>query len=128
MISKDKLEGYMIKLSLDYNEISENTWIIKDDSKSLENVVVMVSDPLVILRVKVMETPQSQREKLYEALLKLNASDMLHGAYALEGNNVIIVDSLEAETMDLEEFQASLDAIGFALSQHYKVLSQYRNK
>jgi len=128
MISKDKLEGYMIKLSLDYKEISENTWIIKDDSKSLENVVVMASDPLVILRVKVMEIPQNEREKLYEALLKLNASDMLHGAYALEGNNVIVVDSLEAQTMDLEEFQASLDAIGFALSQHYKVLSQYRNK
>ena len=126
MINKDKLEGYMLKLTLDYKEVSENTWIINDDSKSLENVVVMASDPLVVIRVKVMEVPQSQRENFFEELLKLNASDMVHGAYALEGNNVIIVDSLEAETMDLEEFQASLDAIGFALSQHYSVLSQYR--
>ena len=27
--------------------------------------------------------------------------------------------------MDKEEFEASLDAIGFALSEHYPVLSRY---
>jgi hypothetical protein len=29
--------------------------------------------------------------------------------------------------MDYEEFQASLDAIGLALAQHYPILSKYRN-
>jgi hypothetical protein len=30
--------------------------------------------------------------------------------------------------MDLEEFEASLDAIGMALAQHYRTLSRYRVK
>ena len=128
MISKEKLEGYMATLSLNYEEISENTWLINDISKGLENVVVLLNDPVVVIRVKVMEMPGSNKEALFAELLKLNAQDMIHGAYGLEENNVIIIDSLLAETLDLEEFQASVDAIGFALSQHYPVLAKYRKK
>jgi len=128
MISKEKLEGYMLKLSLNYEEISENTWLINDINKGLENVVVLVNDPVVVVRVKVMDLPGSNREALFGELLKLNAQDMVHGAYGLENNNVIIIDSLLAETLDIEEFQASIDAIGFALSQHYPVLAKYRKK
>jgi hypothetical protein len=53
---------------------------------------------------------------------------MVHGAYAVDGKNVIIVDTIEADTMDLEEFEASIDAIGLALAQHYRHLSKYRAK
>jgi hypothetical protein len=128
MISKDKLEGYMIKLSLNFEEISENTWLINDLDKGLENVVVLANDSVVVIRVKVMEAPEANREAFFGGLLKLNATDMVHGAYALEEDNVIIIDSLVSETLDLEEFQASIDAIGFALSQHYAVLAKYRKK
>ncbi|HEQ71458.1 MAG TPA: hypothetical protein ENN69_03125 [Spirochaetia bacterium] len=126
MISKEKLEGYMLKLNLNYEEASPGTWIIKDLSKGLENVVVAATDPIVVIRVKVMNLPAGNKEKLYEKLLKLNANDMLHGAYGIDGENIIMIDTLEAETMDLEEFQAAIDAIGFALSQHYTVLQEFR--
>ena len=66
------------------------------------------------------------KESLFETLLRLNASDLIHGAYALDGDNIIITDTLRYETVDLEEFQASLDAIGLALAQHYETLIQYR--
>ncbi|HTP58753.1 MAG TPA: hypothetical protein VMM82_07540, partial [Spirochaetia bacterium] len=97
-------------------------------AKGLENLLIILSEPLVILRINVMEAPAANREKLFEELLRLNASDMVHGAYALDGKHIIIVDTLEAETMDLEEFEASIDAIGLALAQHYRVLSHYRGK
>ena len=128
MSIKEKIDGYLIKLGLSYRELAENTWIINDDEKGLENVVVIAEDPLVIIRVKVMDRPETNREEFYEMLLKLNAEDLIHGAYALEGTNVIVLDTLEGATMDVEEFQASLDAIGMALSQHYQVLSKYRKK
>ena len=51
---------------------------------------------------------------------------MVHGAYAVDGNSIVIIDTLEAETMDLEELQASIDAIGLALAQHYRSLSAFR--
>jgi hypothetical protein len=53
---------------------------------------------------------------------------LVHGAYALEGDHVILIDTLEVDTMDLEELRASFEAIGLALVQHYKVLGRYRRK
>jgi hypothetical protein len=128
MNSSDKIEGYLIDLSYNYEELGKNTWLIDDEDKGLRNLVVLVSEPLVILRVKVMDLPAEKKEEFYERLLRLNAEDMVHGAYALEGSNVILIDILELETMDLEEFRASIEAIGLALVQHYKVLSGYRGK
>jgi hypothetical protein len=128
MISREKIEGYIMKLSLTFQEAGKSSWVVRDDEKGISDLVVMLADPLVILRINVMQAPATGREKLFEELLRLNATDMVHGAYALDGKNVIIVDTLEADTLDLEEFQASVDAIGLALAQHYRVLSKYRAK
>ena len=123
-----KIDSYMINLGLTFEQIDENTWIISDEEKGLEQVAVLVAAPLVIIRVNVMDIPEQRILEFYEQLLKLNATDLIHGAYALEEKKVILVDTLEYETMDIEEFQASLDAIGLALAQHYPLLSQYRKK
>ncbi len=126
MISKEKIEGYLMKLSLTYQEGQENTWVVRDLEKGLDNLLIMVVDSLVVMRTNVMSVPKGRKGELFEELLRLNATDMVHGAYALDGGNVIIIDTLEGDDMDLEEFQASIDAIGLALAQHYKTLSRYR--
>jgi hypothetical protein len=128
-MSNEKVEGYLINLSLSFEEVAENTWMIIDEEKGLDHVIVMADDPLVIIRVNVMEVPGENREALFERLLRLNSSDLVHGAYAIDENdNIIISDTLVLETMDIEEFQASLDAIGLALAQHYETLSEFRKK
>ena len=128
MSANAKVEGYMINLGMTFEEIDENSWIINDEENGLEQVAVIVADPILIIRVNVMENPDGRKEEFYEKLLSLNAADLVHGAYALEGGRVILVDTLELGTVDIEEFQASLDAIGLALAQHYPVLSEYRTE
>jgi hypothetical protein len=126
MISKEKLEGYLMKLSLTFQEAGANSWLVRDPEKGLEDLLVMIVDSHVIMRVNVMKVPEARKASLFEELLRLNATDMVHGAYGIDGSTIIIIDSLELETMDLEEFQASIDAIGLALAQHYRLLSKYR--
>ena len=128
MSANAKVEGYMINLGMTFEEIDENSWIINDEENGLEQVAVIVADPILIIRVNVMENPDGRKEEFYEKLLSLNAADLVHGAYGLEGGRVILVDTLELGTVDIEEFQASLDAIGLALAQHYPVLSEYRTE
>lgn len=123
---KEKLEGYFIDLSIPFEAKEDNVWVITDEQRGFKNVLVTADDQVVTITVVVMEIPSSNKETFYETLLKLNATDMIHGAYAIEGNNVMLIDSLEGRTMDLEEIQASLDAISLALSQHYSVLAKYR--
>ncbi len=127
MKSREKVEGYLINLGITFEEIGPSSWLINDDEKGLERVIVMVEDPLVLFRVKVMDSPAKKKAEFMEKLLRLNASDLIHGAYALdEDGSVLLVDTLQAGTLDIEEFQASLDAIGLALAQHYPILSAYR--
>ena len=126
MADPAKIESYLLSLSLTYEEVGDQTWVINDDEKGLENVLVILANPVVIIRVKVMAIPDKEREQLFEQLLRLNQSDMIHGAYALEGDDVILLNTLVGETLDVEEFQATLDAIGLALAQHYQMLAKYR--
>jgi hypothetical protein len=128
MSPRDKIESYLVKLSLTFQNAGDNTWVVKDAQKGLENLLLVLSEPLLIMRINVMGVPAAGNEKLFEELLRLNATDLVHGAYAIDGKNIILIDTLEANTMDLEEFEASLDAIGLALAQHYRTLSRYRVK
>jgi len=124
--AREKLEGFFINLELMYEEVGENMWLISDEDNGLRSVVVYVQEDLVTLRAKIMDVPTENREAFFEDLLRLNA-EMVHGAYAIEEQSVILIDSLEGPTMDLEEFQASLDSTGLALAQHYGKLSKYRD-
>jgi uncharacterized membrane-anchored protein YitT (DUF2179 family) len=58
--------------------------------------------------------------------LELNLTDLAHGAYALEENNVVLVDTLQSEYLDLNELQASIESLAFAAVQNYEELSSYR--
>lgn len=127
-MAENKIERYLIDLKLTYREIGDGMWMVEDEGRGLEGVVVMRADPLAVIRVVVMPAPKERRLELFTKLLELNAKDVLHGAYALEGNDVVLVDTLELETMDLGDFQAALDAIGLALTQHYPILSNFRTQ
>jgi hypothetical protein len=125
-VNTTKIEGYLINLGLSFEGVDENAWLINDFEEGLEQVFVITDESLVVLRVRVMDIPTENREAFFLELLRLNAADLIHGAYAIDGDDVILLDTLVYDTMDFEEFQASLDAIGLALAQHYTVLSKYR--
>ena len=121
-----KIESYMINLGLTFEEVGENTWIINDEKSGLEQVLVLIEDPLVIIRINVTQIPDRKNEEFFRTLLSLNASDLVHGAYAISDNEIVLIDTLQYTSMDIEEFQASLDSIGMAMAQHYPVLSKFR--
>lgn len=127
-MSETKIERYLIELKMSYRDLGDGMWLVEDDDRGLEGVVVMHADPLVVVRVAVMKVPEEKRLELFTKLLELNAKDLLHGAYALDGDEIVLVDTLQYETMDLGDFEAALDAVGLALSQHYPILSEFRKR
>ncbi len=118
----DRLEGGALRVT----EIEPNLWIAKtpDDAE----VVVHYAPPVVILRVRVMELPESEprRGELFRQLLEYNARELVHGSYGLEGNHVVLTDTLELENLDFSEFEASFDSMTLALASHLAALAPYR--
>lgn len=120
-----KVEDYLLKGNWVFKKLNANTWTINDEFEGIDNLVIFYDSPLVIFRLKLMEMPKSNKEAFFEKLLRLNSESMVHGAYALEGNNVIMVDTLQAENLDFNEFQASIEAIYMALANDYKKLKDF---
>jgi hypothetical protein len=121
-MTHQRIESFLRTLGLSFDELDSDTWVINDEEHGVENLIVVYEDPVIIFRLKVTDLPRGNHCKLYEELLLLNSTDLLHGAYALEGNSVVLMNTLLSETIDIEEFQATLDAISLSVAEHYERL------
>jgi hypothetical protein len=128
MVTREDLESFLLRLEQDAEEVQPGMWVIQSGENGA-NLVVHHTPPLLLLRTKVMEVPkdESQCSRLFRRLLEFNATDLVHGAYAVEEGDVILTDTLELENLDFNELQASVDSIQVALASHLEVLSPYRN-
>jgi hypothetical protein len=92
----------------------------------LDSLIVTMAGPVLVFRVKVMDIPKHQREELFRTLLELNATEMMHGAYGIEGESVVIMDALQLENLDYNEFAATVDDITLAVASHHGRLAKFR--
>ncbi|MCA9562227.1 MAG: YbjN domain-containing protein [Myxococcales bacterium] len=128
MRTNEEIENMLFQLQYPFEAHGEGLWILNDEEDAIDNIVIHHDDPLLTIRVKVMEVPEKNQQALFEALLKLNASDIIHGAYGIDEGSVVLTDTIQSPQLDLNELQASIDAISLALTTHYEQLSQYRNQ
>jgi hypothetical protein len=129
MISREDVQSWLDRLeggSLDVRELEQNLWLVR--SREGAEVVVHYAPPVVILRIRVMELPANdpRRSELFRQLLELNARELIHGSYGIEGDHIVLTDALELADLDFEEFEASFDSITLALATHLGALAPYR--
>ena len=131
MITREDILSFFDRLyggNLTATEIEPQLWLLKtpDDAE----VVVHYAPPVVILRVRVMELPASEprRGELYRQLLEYNARELVHGSYGVEGDHVVLTDTLELENLDFSEFEASFESMTLALASHLGALASYRER
>ncbi|MBI5608885.1 MAG: hypothetical protein HY902_08380 [Deltaproteobacteria bacterium] len=118
----EDFENYVISSEIPSEQAGPSTWVLHDLAWGGAQIVVHVSDPLVVFRVKLAEVPaglsDSKRAALYGRLLQFNATDMLQGAYALEGSSVVAVEVMQLENLDHNEFLAAIDSLSQAITDH----------
>jgi len=118
MITREDLESFLIRMDVDWEELEEGMFLVRGHDGS-PPVVVHHTDPVLLLRLKVMDLPPGdEHADLYRALLTFNATDIVHGAYGIEENELILSDTLELSTLDFEELQASVESLQYAVSSH----------
>ena len=129
MITREDIQSWLDRLdggSLNVREVEPNLWLALNADGA--EVVVHYAPPVAILRARVMELAASEprRGDLFRQLLELNARDLVHGSYGLEGDHIVLTDTLELENLDYSEFEASFDSITLALASHLSALAPYR--
>lgn len=128
MTTKDDVQSYLDRLGLPVQPVAEDMWLVRTNEGA--ELVVHFAPPVLVLRVRVMPWPaQSDRAgELSRKLLEYNARDLVHGSYGIEGDHVVLTDTLELTDLDYSEFQASVDSLLLALAAHVPALASLGGK
>ena len=123
MVTREDLESFFIRMDLEYEEVEPGMYLVRGKTTGYPTVV-HCADALLLIRMKVMDLPElgDKALGLYRALLELNATDIVHGAYGIEDKELILSDTLELETLDFQELQASIESMELAASGHMERL------
>lgn len=130
MVTREDVENFLNRMEMDFEEVKEGLWIVRAHGE--ENgapLVISHEPPLLVFRLKVLDVPRDAQKcaDLYRRLLKANANELVHAAYGLEEDDVILTESLEVENLDFNEFQATIDSFQMALATQLEALIPFRD-
>ena len=127
MKTKEDVESYLMRMGVPYADTGNATWVITG-AGGVDNIALAFRDPVLVFRVKILPLPKdaAQKVELYETVLGFNAREMVHGAYGIEADSLVITDALQLENLDFNEFQATVDDITLAVADHHSRLSKFR--
>ncbi len=129
MTDREQIQAYIDRLEGEVaaEEAEPGLWVLTLDDDGGQ-VVITNEPPVLVFRVNVMRLPDdpNRRSQLMQKLLELNAGDMVHGSYGLEGTQVVLTEALQLENLAFSDFQASVESITLALGSHMATLASFQ--
>lgn len=125
MTTKEDIEAWFDRMSLATEPIAEDLWLMRTESGT--EIAINYAPPLLVMRTRVMQLPEDplRAGALCRLLLEFNARDLIHGAYGIEGDHVVLTDAHDLTDLDFSEFEASVDSLTLALASHASSLAPY---
>lgn len=131
MVNREDLESFLVRLSAEgasYSEVEPGMFVVRPGGTPDAQVVAHLTPPVLLMRMNVMPVPSdpATAARLARRLLELNATDLVHGAYGISGNDIILTEALELQNLDFTEFLAAYESMTLALASHVRELSPFR--
>src|ERR1700733_13990586 len=95
----EDVESYLLQLDRRF-ENDGGTFLLEGANGT---IALRVSPPIVAVRGTIGAVPaeEAQQARIFRKLLQYNASDLMHVAYGLEGETIVLSAALELENLDL---------------------------
>lgn len=123
----DKVKEYITELgySISLENREAGIIIIDDIMSGINNLVLGIADPLLIMEQFILELKHADESTL-TSLLQKNR-DIIHGAFALDetGTKVIFRDTLQIENLDKNELEGSINSLSLLLSEYSDELIKF---
>ena len=126
MASKADIEAYLIRAGVEYEEIEDGTWVLSGQEAHSADVVVRVEEPIIVFRMNIMKLPEQNIVPFLRRMLELNAMEMLHASFGIEGDVVVLSGAQQLENLDYNEFQAMLDDMYMAVTNQFPSLKDLK--
>lgn len=123
----DTLETYMRRMELPYEKVSDDTWVVMPESSHRSRIFIRIDEPIVLYTTPVFAVLPATPDQLglYRQLLTFNDT-LLHCAYALDGDTIVLSGAHQLEDLDFSEFQAMLEDMAMGLDSHLEQLAPWR--
>ena len=126
----NRVKNYLTELDLkiiEENE-AEELVVVEDEDNGIKNLVIDCEPPIVIVEQLIMEVPKVP-DDFYKRLLQMNR-ELVHGAFVLddEAKYVFFRDTLQLENLDLNELEATIQALALALAENAAELLDHAKK
>jgi hypothetical protein len=116
----DKVKEYLMELN--YSIIREDkanqVFVIESLEDGIQNVLIGIADPILIIEQYLFDLTSNVGEIAHKLLIKNR--DIVHGAFVMDedGKKVIFRDTLQVESLDLNELDGSLTSLSLLLSEY----------
>lgn len=116
----DKVKEYLTEL--EYSIIKEDreneVFVVESEEDGISNLMIGIADPIVIVEQYLFDLNNDQGEVAKQLLIKNR--EIVHGAFVMDedGRRVIFRDTLQADTLDLEELEGTLTSLSLLLSEY----------
>jgi hypothetical protein len=116
----EDLERELDRLGRKFERLGDGTYVVSVGMAG-SPVALRLSPPVLVAQVtlgNVTAQAPERRAALFQRLLELNATSLVHAAYGLEGSTIVIAAALVLESADPNELEAVLSDMDMALAEH----------
>lgn len=117
----DKIKGYLADLEITIlkEDKAKQIFIVESMEDGITNLMIGIADPIVIIEQYLFDLNPKNTSDVAKQLLMKNR-DIVHGAFVLDqdGKRVIFRDTLQVETLDLNELEGTLSSLSLLLSEY----------
>ncbi len=121
--SNQDLEGYLSRLERRFERAEDGTYLVSMGADR-PLLALRMASPVLVAQVAIGPAPKDDATgaPLFRKLLVLNATALLHAAYGIEGENIVLSAALELRNLDLNELEAVLADLDMALANQVPTL------
>jgi hypothetical protein len=116
----DKVKEYLAEL--EYSIVKEDKtngiFVIESPENGIQNLLIGIADPLIIVEQYMFDLTENVGAVAKELLIKNR--DIVHGAFVMDdtGTKVIFRDTLQVDSLDLNELEGTLNSLSILLSEY----------
>ena len=124
--TNEDLEAQLDRLEKKYERVGDGTYLVSV-GPGRPPVAMRLAPPVLVLQVTVGALGKkgpAEQARLFRKLLELNATALLHAAFGLEGDSIVLAAALELESVDPNEIEAALADMDMALAEQVPSLRE----
>lgn len=115
----ERVKGLLLELDLSIVEENEadTLLVISDESSGINQMILDCEGQILVIEQLILSLERADAA-VYRRLLQMNRA-LVHGAFVLDesGQRLLFRNTLQLENLDLNELEASLQALGLGLAE-----------